>query len=110
MGPNVQIYTATHPLDADRRRVEEFGRPVTIGDSVWIGGGAIICPGVTIGDRAVIAAGAVVIRDVPAGMLVGGNPAKVLKKADQEFSINLGKHLLAKTLLMMQHSMSSKIF
>lgn len=81
IGPAVQIYTATHPMDA-RERAEgvEFGKPVSIGDDVWIGGGAIICPGVTIGDRAVIGAGSVVTRDIPADVFAAGNPARVLKK------------------------------
>ncbi len=81
-GPNVQIYTAQHPLEAVKRRTEEFGIPIIIGNDVWIGGGAIICPGVTIGDRAVIGAGAVVTKDVPEGMVVAGNPAKVIKIAE----------------------------
>ena len=78
-GPGVQIYTATHPLDAKLRRGREFGKPVTIGDDVWIGGSAIILPGVRIGDGAVIGAGSVVTRDVPAGALAAGNPCRVLR-------------------------------
>lgn len=78
-GPAVQIYTATHPLDKIHRRSEEFGKPVVVGDDCWIGGGAIICPGVTIGSGAVVAAGAVVTKDVPANSLVAGNPAKVIR-------------------------------
>ena len=78
IGPAVQIYAADHPRDAaSRRAMLEFGRPVTIGADVWIGGGAIIVPGVTIGDGAIIGAGSVVTRDVPAGATVVGNPAKV---------------------------------
>lgn len=81
-GPAVQIYTAVHPMDAaGRRRGLESGKPVTIGDDVWVGGGAIICPGVTIGDGAVIGAGSVVTRDIPAGMFAAGNPARVLRSA-----------------------------
>jgi maltose O-acetyltransferase len=76
IGPAVQIYTAEHPLDpALRRSGQESGRPVTIGSNVWIGGGAIILPGVTIGDDAVVGAGSVVTGDVPAGATVVGNPA-----------------------------------
>lgn len=78
IGPAVQIYAADHPRDAaSRRAMLEFGRPVTIGADVWIGGGAIIVPGVTIGDGAVIGAGSVVTRDVAAGATVMGNPARL---------------------------------
>jgi maltose O-acetyltransferase len=77
IGPAVQIYAADHPRDAAQRRQGlEFGRPVAIGSNVWIGGGAIILPGVTIGDDAVIGAGSVVTRDVAAGVTVVGNPAR----------------------------------
>lgn len=77
IGPAVQIYAADHPRDAEERRSGlEFGRPVVIGEHVWIGGGAIILPGVTIGDDAVIGAGSVVTRDVAAGATVVGNPAR----------------------------------
>jgi maltose O-acetyltransferase len=78
--PGVQIYTATHPLDAEFRRSKENAEPVTIGDDCWIGGGAIICPGVTIGNRCVIGAGAVVTKDIPDDSLAVGNPAKVIRK------------------------------
>jgi maltose O-acetyltransferase len=77
IGPAVQIYTADHPRDAETRRAGfEFGRPVRIGSDVWVGGGAIILPGITIGDGAVIGAGSVVTRDVAAGQTVMGNPAR----------------------------------
>jgi maltose O-acetyltransferase len=82
-GPNVQIYSATHPTDHKiRREWLELGAPITIGDDCWIGGGSIICPGVTIGDRCVIGAGSVVTKDIPAGSLAVGNPARVIKKLD----------------------------
>ena len=81
IGPCVQILTADHPRDADaRRKGQEFGRPVNIGRNVWIGGGAIILPGVSIGDDAIIGAGSVVTRDVLAGATVAGNPARRLDK------------------------------
>jgi maltose O-acetyltransferase len=77
IGPGVQILTADHPRDPRQREAGlEFGRPITIGRNVWIGGGAIILPGVTIGDDAIIGAGAVVTRDVPAGATAVGNPAR----------------------------------
>jgi len=77
IGPAVQIYTADHPRDTETRRAGlEFGRPIRIGSDVWIGGGAILLPGVTVGDGAVIGAGSVVTRDVPAGVTVAGNPAR----------------------------------
>lgn len=82
IGPNVQIYTADHPLDPQLRRTGlESGRPVSIGNNVWIGGGAIILPGVCIGDDAVVGAGSVVTRDVPAGATVVGNPARIHQSA-----------------------------
>lgn len=79
IGPAVQIYTAAHPLEADLRRTQEFGRPVEIGADVWIGGGAIICPGVTIGPRTVIGAGSVVTNSLPADVLAAGNPCRILR-------------------------------
>lgn len=78
-GPAVQIYTPMHPWDAMERRGKEFGRPVEIGSDVWVGGGAIILPGVRIGDRAVIGAGSVVTRDVPDGVFAAGNPCRVIR-------------------------------
>ncbi|GAA0337858.1 maltose acetyltransferase domain-containing protein [Bacillus carboniphilus] len=81
LAPGVHIYTATHPLDAAERNTGyEYGKPVTIGNNVWVGGLAVINPGVTIGDNAVIASGAVVTKDVPANVVVGGNPARVIKE------------------------------
>ena len=82
-GPAVQIYTAMHPLNADQRRREEFGKPVEIGADVWIGGGAVILPGVRIGSRAVIGAGSVVTRDIPEGVLAVGNPCRVVRAIDE---------------------------
>jgi maltose O-acetyltransferase len=79
-GPAVQIYTATHPLSAKLRRKQESGKPVEIGEDVWVGGGAIILPGVTIGSRAVIGAGSVVTRDVPADVFAVGNPCRVVRE------------------------------
>lgn len=80
LGPAVQIYTATHPVDPLARRTgKEYGKPIHIGDNVWIGGGAIICPGVTIGNNVTIGAGAVVTKDVRANVIVAGNPAKIIK-------------------------------
>lgn len=83
-GPNVQIYAATHPIESSSRgSLLEFGQPVRIGDDVWVGGGAIICPGVHIGSRSIIAAGAVVTKEVPSDVLVAGNPARIIKTLDQ---------------------------
>ena len=79
-GPAVQIYTATHPLDAQLRRHVEFGKPVEIGTDVWVGGGAIILPGVRIGSRAVVGAGSVVTRDVPEGVFAAGNPCRTIRE------------------------------
>ena len=78
-GPAVQIYTPLHPMEAALRRRQEYGRPVTIGTDVWVGGGAIILPGVTIGDRVVIGAGSVVTRDIPSGVFAAGNPCRVVR-------------------------------
>ena len=78
-GPAVQIYTATHPMNAELRRMQEFGKPVEIGADVWVGGGAIICPGVTIGSKTVIGAGSVVTKDVPEGVFAAGNPCRVIR-------------------------------
>lgn len=81
IGPNVSIYTACHPLQSDKRRNgDEWAEPVTIGDDVWIGGGATILPGVKIGSGAVIGAGAVVTRLVEEATMVGGSPARFIKK------------------------------
>lgn len=78
-GPAVQIYAATHPMDAPTRRKLEFGKPIEIGSDVWVGGGAIICPGVKIGSGTVIGAGSVVTRDVPDGVVAAGNPCRIIR-------------------------------
>lgn len=84
-GPAVQIYTATHPHIAAERRVgKEYAKPVDIGSDVWIGGGAIVCPGVKIGDKSVIGAGSVVTKDIPAGVIAAGNPCRVLRQLEGE--------------------------
>jgi len=79
-GPAVQIYTATHPMNAELRRKQEFAKPITIGSDVWVGGGAVICPGVTIGSQSVIGAGSVVTREIPAGVFAAGNPCRVIRE------------------------------
>jgi len=85
IGPNVSIFTACHPIDPKRRNTGiEWAEPVTIGNSVWIGGDATILPGVTIGDNVVVGAGAVVARDVPDSVVVVGNPARIIKHIDVE--------------------------
>jgi maltose O-acetyltransferase len=80
MGPAVQLYTAAHPLEPDIRRSGlEYARPIRIGHDVWIGGGAIILPGVTIGNGSVIGAGSIVVHDVPPASVVVGNPARIVR-------------------------------
>jgi maltose O-acetyltransferase len=79
-GPAVQIYTPMHPFNAELRRGKEFGKPVEIGSDVWVGGGAIILPGVCVGSRAVIGAGSVVTRDVPESVFAAGNPCRVVRE------------------------------
>ena len=84
-GPAVQIYTAGHPISAsERRKGIEFAKPITIGSDSWIGGGAIICPGVCIGDRTVIGAGSVVTRDIPSDVVAAGNPARIIRELPTE--------------------------
>jgi maltose O-acetyltransferase len=79
-GPSVQIYSATHPMSAAGRRTGlELAKPVAIGSDVWVGGAAIICPGVTIGDRTVIGAGSVVTRSIPPDVFAAGNPCQVIR-------------------------------
>jgi maltose O-acetyltransferase len=79
-GPAVQVYTATHPMNPELRRKQEFAQPIEIGSDVWVGGGAIICPGVHIGSRSVIGAGSVVTRDLPDGVFAAGNPCRVIRE------------------------------
>ncbi|MGY1615443.1 sugar O-acetyltransferase [Geodermatophilus sp. SYSU D00691] len=79
-GPNVQLLTPTHPVEPGPRRDKwEAAEPITVGDNVWLGGGAIVLPGVTIGENTVVGAGAVVTRDLPANAVAVGNPARVVR-------------------------------
>jgi maltose O-acetyltransferase len=83
IGPNVQLLTPTHPVEPEPRRQKwEAAQPITIGDNVWLGGGVIVLPGVTIGDDTVVGAGSVVTRDLPAGVVAVGNPARVVRRLD----------------------------
>jgi maltose O-acetyltransferase len=79
-GPGVQILTPVHPMDAELRRREEYGKPIEIGADAWVGGAALILPGVRIGSRTVIGAGSVVTRDVPDGVFAVGNPCRVIRE------------------------------
>lgn len=80
LGPRVCLYTAGHPTDAAVRDLGlEYGHPITLGDSVWLGGNVVVCPGVSIGSGTVVAAGSVVTRDIPAGVVAAGNPCRVLR-------------------------------
>ncbi|MEA2354890.1 MAG: maltose O-acetyltransferase [Solirubrobacteraceae bacterium] len=81
LAPHVQLLTAAHPIDPGPRRDGwEYGRPITLADNVWLGGGVIVCPGVTIGEDTVVGAGAVVTRDLPAGVVAVGAPARVHRR------------------------------
>ncbi len=81
LAPNVQIYTASHPINPEERLSgAEFALPIIIGNNVWIGGGAIICPGVTIGDNVSIGAGSVVTKDLPDNVVAVGNPCRVIRE------------------------------
>lgn len=82
---NVQLLTATHPIDPEPRRLGwESGAPITVEDDVWLGGGAIVCPGVTIGRDTVVGAGAVVTKDLPAGVVAAGVPARVIREIGEQ--------------------------
>ena len=90
LATNVQLLTATHPIDpASRRLGWEYAEPITIGDNVWLGGGVVVCPGVAIGDDTVVGAGAVVTRDLPAGVVAVGNPARVLREIGEADRVEL---------------------
>lgn len=79
-GPNVQIYTATHPLNhTERASGLEYAKPISIGEDVWIGGSTVILPGITIGDRTIIGAGSVVTKDIPADVIAAGNPCRIIR-------------------------------
>lgn len=79
-GPNVQVYAATHPIDAKERSSGlEYAKPIHIGEDVWLGGSAVICPGVSIGDRTIIGAGSVVTKDIPSDVFAAGNPCKIIR-------------------------------
>lgn len=85
IGPNVQIYAATHPLNfKERASGLEYGKPIHIGEDAWIGGSVVVCPGVTIGDRTVIGAESVVTRDIPADVFAAGNPCRVIRSLSEE--------------------------
>jgi maltose O-acetyltransferase len=90
IAPGVQLLTATHPVDPEPRRIGwESAEPVTIADNVWLGGGVIVCPGVTIGENTVVGAGAIVTKDVPAGVVAAGNPARVLRQIDERDAVDV---------------------
>jgi maltose O-acetyltransferase len=80
IGPNVQIYTATHPINyKERASGLEYGKAISIGEDVWLGGSVVICPGVSIGERTIIGAGSVVTKDIPSDVFAAGNPCKVIR-------------------------------
>ena len=81
LGPNVSLFTSGHPVDAEKRRkLFQFAKPIIIGDNVWIGGNTVINPGVQIGENTVIGSGSVVTKSIPANVVAGGNPCKIIKK------------------------------
>ena len=86
----VQLLTATHPIDPEPRRIGwEYAEPITLGDNVWLGGGAIVCPGATIGTDTVVGAGAVVTKDLPAGVVAAGVPARVLREIGEQDRVDV---------------------
>jgi maltose O-acetyltransferase len=87
-GPGVQILTPVHPLNAELRRKQEYGKPIDIGSDVWVGAGALILPGVTIGSKTVIGAGSVVTRSIPDGVFAAGNPCRVIREITEEDSLS----------------------
>jgi maltose O-acetyltransferase len=88
LATRVQLLTPSHPIDPEPRRSGwEAAEPITIGDNVWLGGGAIVCPGVTIGDDTVVGAGAVVTQDLPAGVVAVGVPARVLREIGEQDAV-----------------------
>jgi maltose O-acetyltransferase len=90
LAPRVQLLTATHPIDPEPRRIGwESAEPIEIADNVWLGGGAIVCPGVTIGEDTVVGAGAVVTRDLPAGVVAAGVPARVVREIDERDRVTI---------------------
>jgi maltose O-acetyltransferase len=90
LATGVQLLTATHPIDPEPRRLGwEYGEPITLGDNVWLGGGVIVCPGVTIGENTVVGAGAVVTRDLPAGVVAVGSPARVQREIGERDRIEI---------------------
>ena len=90
-GPAVQILTPMHPLNAELRRKQEYGKPIEIGSDVWVGGGALILPGVRIGSKTVIGAGSVVTRDIPDGVFAAGNPCRVIRELLSDEDAELAK-------------------
>lgn len=84
LGPKVALYAVNHPIDpVVRSTFYDFPKPITIGNNVWIGGSAVVCPGVTIGDNTVIGAGSVVTKDIPANVVAAGNPCRVIRPITQ---------------------------
>ncbi len=87
IGPNCGFYTAGHPIDVNlRNKGLEYAKPITIGNNVWIGGNAVVLPGVTIGDNVTIGAGSVVTKDIPSNVVAVGNPCKVIRNGIEELA------------------------